>query len=39
MQGLGEMPVIGFPDTLSAADAAAVVTRFAATAKSPSCTG
>ena len=35
MQSLGEVPVIGFPDTLSAADAAAIVTRFAATARNP----
>ena len=35
MQSLGEVPVIGFPDTLSAADAAVIVTRFAATAANP----
>ncbi len=35
MQGLGEVPVIGFPDTLSAADAAAIVTRFSASARNP----
>lgn len=35
MAGLGEVPVIGFPDTLSAADAAAIVRRLAATARNP----
>jgi hypothetical protein len=35
MRALGEVPVIGFPDTLSAADAAAIVRRFAATAGKP----
>ena len=35
MQGLGEVPVIGFPDTLSAADAAAIVTQLAANARNP----
>ena len=35
MRSLGEVPEIGFSDTLSAADAAAIVNRFAATASDP----
>ncbi len=35
MRALGEVPEIGFSDTLSAADAAAIVNRFAATASDP----
>jgi hypothetical protein len=35
MRSLGEVPEIGFSDTLSAADAAAIVTRLAATANDP----
>ena len=35
MHGLGEVPVIGFPDTLSPQDAAAIVTRFAVTTSDP----
>ena len=35
MRSLGEVPEIGFSDTLSAADAAAIVTRLAATASDP----
>ena len=35
MRAAGEVPVVGFPDTLSAADAAAIVTQLAVTASDP----
>jgi hypothetical protein len=35
MRSLGEVPVVGFPDTLSAADAAAIVSQLAAHASDP----